>query len=154
MEEERRDAFSSGLDKIGGCMTWENKLENENFQGRLEEVFLFIKKNPGLFFRDIKSATKIESPILRALLVNLVSCGMVKVKKKLNERYRSPVNIYFANNIYFAKRKKKQMASPKPSNRVKQPDRFITEEDKQWMEFYRLPREERRLRRMLNEDAK
>lgn len=123
-------------------MTWENKLEN--FEERLEEVFLFIKKKPGLFFYDIKSATKVKSSILKALLFSLVSRGMVKVEIKLNKRYRSPAN------IYFAKRKKKQMALPKPSNRVKQPDRFITEEDKQWMEFYRLPREERRLRRMLN----
>lgn len=143
MEEERRDAFSSGLDKIGGYMTWENKLEN--FEERLEEVFLFIKKKPGLFFSDIKSATKVKSPILKALLFSLVSRGMVKVERKLNKRHRS------IDNIYFAKRKRGRPASPKPSNRVKQPDRFITEEDKQWMEFYRLPREERRLRRMLND---
>lgn len=146
MEEERRDAFPGSLYKIGGYMTWENKLEN--FEERLEEVFLFIKKKPGLFFSDIKSATKVKSPILKALLFSLVSRGMVKVERKLNKRHRS------IDNIYFAKRKKKQMALPKPSNRVKQPDSFITEEDKQWMEFYRLPREERRLRRMLNEDAK
>ena len=48
MEEERRDAFSSGLYKIGGYMTWENKLEN--FEERLEEVFLFIKKKTRTFF--------------------------------------------------------------------------------------------------------
>ena len=59
MEEERRDAFPGSLYKIGGYMTWENKLEN--FEERLEEVFLFIKKKPGLFFLTLSPLQKLRA---------------------------------------------------------------------------------------------
>lgn len=133
-------------------MNWDQKLSDEDKNEKYIIVLKVIKKNPGIFFSDIKSMTGIPSKILRFLLKNLVLWEEVRTEKKLNKRWRSECLIYYVKRI-----KKTWLKAEKPlkQNRLvkKRSDPFVDEEHLKWMAFYSLPRAER-MRMRMSHDSK